>query len=59
MITIDGKEFTKEQMSKKQTDIFTKINELDQKKNLYQFELNNTQILIQHYITKFKEITPK
>jgi len=59
MITIDGKEFTKEQMSKEQTDIFTKINELDQKKKLYQFELYNTQILIQHYITKFKEITPK
>jgi uncharacterized protein YnzC (UPF0291/DUF896 family) len=46
-------------MSKEQTDIFTKINELDQKKKLYQFELDNTQILIQHYITKFKESTSK
>ena len=59
MITIDGKEFTKEQMSKEQTDIFTKINELDQKKKLYQFELNNLNILIQHYIGKFKEVSSK
>ena len=59
MITIDGKEFTKEQMSKEQTDIFTKINELDQKKKLYQFELDNLDILIQHYITKFNDSDPR
>ena len=59
MITIDGKEFTKEKMSKEQTDLFTKINELDQKKKLYQFELDNLDILIQHYITKFKEVSSK
>ncbi len=59
MITIDGKEFTKDKCQKNKLIYYTKINELDQKKNLYQFELNNTQILIQHYITKFKEITPK
>jgi len=59
MITIDGKEFTKEKMSKEQTDLFTKINELDQKKKLYQFELDNLNILIQHYIGKFKEAKTK
>ena len=59
MITIDCKEFTKEQMSKEQTDLFTKINELDQKKKLYQFELDNLDILIQHYISKFKDSIKK
>jgi len=33
MITIDGKEFTKDKCQKKQLIYSTKINELDQKKN--------------------------
>lgn len=57
MITIDGQEYKKEEMSKEQIRIFGTISNLNQRKNSHLFEAEQTEILIQHYITKFKEAT--
>lgn len=57
MITIDGKEYKKEQMSDEQVKLFNKINQLDQKKKSFKSEIEDIDILIDHYIGKFKNIT--
>jgi len=59
MITIDGKEYKKEKMSDEQVKLFGIISNLNQTKQTHLLEAEQTEILIQHYITKFKEITPK
>jgi len=59
MITIDGEEFKKEKMSDEQMKLFGIISNLNQTKETHLLETKQTEILIQHYITKFKEITPK
>ena len=59
MITIDGEEFKKEQMSDEQVKLFGIISNLNQTKQTHLLEAKQDEILIQHYITKFKEITPK
>ena len=59
MITIDGKEFKKEKMSDEQVKLFGIISKLNQTKETHLLEAEQDEILIQHYITKFKEITPK
>jgi len=59
MITIDGKDFKKEKMSDEQVKLFGIISSLNQKKQTHILESEQAEILIQHYITKFKEITPK
>ncbi len=58
-ITIDGKEYKKEQMSDEQVKLFGIISNLNQTKQTHLLEAKQDEILIQHYITKFKEITPK
>ena len=57
MITIDGKEYKKEQMSDEQVKLFNKINQLDQKKKSFKSELDDLDVLIDLYIGKFKNIT--
>ena len=57
MITIDGKEYKKEQMSDEQVKLFNKINQLDQKKKSFKSELDDLDALIDLYIGKFKNIT--
>jgi len=59
MITIDGKEYKKEKMSDEQVKLFGIISNLNQTKQTHLLEAEQTEILIQHYITRFKEITPK
>jgi len=59
MITIDGKEYKKEKMSDEQVKLFGIISNLNQTKETHLLEAKQDEILIQHYITKFKEITPK
>jgi hypothetical protein len=59
MITIDGKEYKKEQMTEEQVKIFQKINQLDQKKKSFKSELEDLDTLIDIYIGKFKNITIK
>ena len=55
MITIDGTEFKKEEMSEEQVKLFSTISNLSQKKQSHLLEAEQTEIIIQHYITKFKE----
>ena len=57
MITIDGKEYTKEKMSDKQVQLFGIISSLSNKKQEHIQKAEQKEILIQHYITKFKEVT--
>jgi len=57
MITIDGTEYTKEKMSDKQVKLFGIISNLNQRKQSHLLEAEQTEIIIQHYITKFKEAT--
>ena len=59
MITIDGKEYTKEKMSDEQVQLFGIISSLNIKKQEYIQKAEQEEILIQHYITKFKEVTSK
>ena len=58
-ITIDGKEYKKEEMSDEQVKIFGIISNLNQRKQSYLQEAEQTEILIQHYISKFKEAVKK
>jgi hypothetical protein len=59
MITIDGKEYTKEKMSDDQVKLFGIISNLSAEKNVHINQAEQKEILIQHYITKFKESTDK
>ena len=56
MITIDGQEYKKEEMSKDQIRIFGTISNLNQRKHSHLQEAEQTEILIQHYIGEFKEL---
>jgi hypothetical protein len=57
MITIDGTEYVKEKMSDEQVKLFGIISNLNQRKQSHLLEAEQTEIIIQHYITKFKEAT--
>ncbi len=59
MITIDGKEYKKEKMSDEQVKLFGIISNLSNEKNSHLNQAEQKEIIIQHYITKFKEIIPK
>jgi|TARA_B100000035_G_scaffold272834_1_gene248366 hypothetical protein len=59
MITIDGKEYTKEKMSDEQLQLFGIISSLSNKKQEHIQKAEQKEILIQHYIGKFKEATKK
>jgi len=59
MITIDGKEYTREKMSDEQVQLFGIISSLSNKKKEHIQKAEQKEILIQHYITKFKEVTSK
>jgi hypothetical protein len=55
MITIDGQEYKKEEMTNEQVKLFGIISNLSQRKQSHLLEAEQTEIIIQHYITKFKE----
>ena len=59
MITIDGKEYIREKMSDEQVQLFGIISSLSNKKQEHIQKAEQKEILIQHYITKFKEVTNK
>jgi hypothetical protein len=59
MITIDGKEYTREKMSDEQVQLFGINSSLSNKKQEHIQKAEQKEILIQHYITKFKEVTSK
>ena len=57
MITIDGQEYKKEEMSEDQIRIFGTISNLNQRKHSHLQEAEQAEILIQHYIGEFKKAT--
>ena len=57
MITIDGQEYKKEEMSDEQVKLFGVISNLNQRKHSHLFEAEQSEILIQHYIGEFKKAT--
>ena len=57
MITIDGQEYKKEEMTDEQVKLFGIISNLSQRKQLHLLEAEQTEILIQHYIGEFKKAT--
>ena len=59
MITIDGKEYTKEKMSDDQLNLFGIISKLSAEKKELIFQAEQKEHSIQHYIGKFKEATKK
>ena len=59
MITIDGKEYAREKMSNEQLQLFGIISNLSAEKNVHINQAEQKEILIQHYITKFKKATDK
>ena len=59
MITIDGKEYKKDMMSDEQVKLFGIISNLSNEKNAHLYQAEQKEILIQHYIGKFKEAKTK
>jgi len=59
MITIDGKEYKKDMMSDEQVKLFGIITNLSNEKNAHLNQAEQKEILIQHYIGKFKEAKTK
>jgi len=59
MITIDGKEYAREKMSDEQLQLFGIISNLSNEKQEHLRKAEQKEILIQHYIIKFKKATDK
>ena len=58
-ITIDGKEYKKEQMSDEQVAIVNKLANIKQSKNNLLSQVQDLEILADVYVGKFKEAKPK
>jgi len=54
-ITIDGKEYKKEQMSDQQVQIVNKLAQIQQSKNNLLSQIQDLEILADVYVGKFKE----
>jgi len=54
-ITIDGKEYKKEQMSDEQVQIVNKLANIQQSKNNLVSQIQDLEILADVYVSKFKE----
>ena len=59
MITVDGKEYNKEEMSNEQIAIVGKLANIQQSKNNLKSQLADLDILSDVYINKFKELSKK
>ena len=59
MITLDNKEYKKENMNEKQLSIAEKLTQLVNTENNLQSQLSDIQILKDVYIQKFKEASEK
>jgi len=57
MITLDNKEYKKENMNEKQLSIAEKLTQLVNTENNLQSQLSDIQILKDVYIQKFKEVS--
>ena len=58
-ITIDGKEYKKEQMSDEQVAIVNKLANIQQSKNNLLSQVQDLEILADVYVGKFKDAKPK
>jgi hypothetical protein len=59
MITIDGKEFSKEKMSNEQVQIVNKLANIQQSKNNLLSQIQDLEILADVWVQKFKDAKPK
>jgi len=59
MITLDGKEYKKENLSDEQAVFVEKLINLQGQKNNLQSKLDDLNILSSFYVNKFKEAKPK
>jgi hypothetical protein len=59
MITIDGKEYNKEEMSNEQVAIVGKLANIKQSKNNLLSQIQDLDILAEVWVNKFKEAKPK
>jgi hypothetical protein len=59
MITIDGKEYNKEEMSNEQIAIVGKLANIQQSKNNLLSQIQDLDILAEVWVNKFKEAKPK
>jgi hypothetical protein len=58
-ITIDGKEYNKEEMSNEQIAIVGKLANIQQSKNNLLSQIQDLEILAEVWVNKFKEAKPK
>ena len=58
-ITIDGKEYKKEEMNEDQVALVNKLAQIQQSKNNLQSQLADLDILSDVYVNKFKELSNK
>jgi hypothetical protein len=58
MITIDGKEYNKEEMSNEQVAIVGKLANIKQSKNNLLSQIQDLEILADVYVGKFKDAKP-
>ncbi len=58
-ITIDGKEYKKDEMNDEQVAIVGKLAQIQQSKNNLQSQLADLDILSDVYVNKFKELSDK
>jgi hypothetical protein len=59
MITIDGKEYNKEEMSNEQVAIVGKLANIKQSKNNLLSQIQDLEILADVYVGKFKDAKPQ
>jgi hypothetical protein len=58
-ITIDGKEYNKEEMSNEQVAIVGKLANIQQSKNNLLSQIQDLEILAEVWVNKFKQAKPK
>ena len=58
-ITIDGKEYKKDEMNNEQVALVGKLAQIQQSKNNLQSQMADLDILSDHYIKQFKELSDK
>tara|TARA_R100001510_G_scaffold15403_1_gene12911 strand:- start:293 stop:484 length:192 start_codon:yes stop_codon:yes gene_type:complete len=58
-ITIDGTEYKKEEMDNEQIGIVNKLAQIQQSKNNLQSQIVDLDILSDHYVNQFKQLSEK
>jgi len=58
-ITIDGKEYKKDEMNDEQVALVGKLAQIQQSKNNLQSQMADLDILSDHYVNQFKELSKK